>query len=106
MIESFEWSANGDLLTLDLGTFRTELWTYTIVNDVLTINSRQAPGLRYSYIRVGGTGQFAPIDIPNIVIPDFDIPDVSIPEIDIPDINLPADLLGTQVTTESADEID
>ena len=50
--EEFEWHTEGnDHLIMDLG-FQVESWTFTITDDVLTIDSRQVPGTTWSYIRV------------------------------------------------------
>ena len=44
--ETFNWSTSNDVLSIGI-----ERWNYTIENDVLTIDSRQVPGLTFSYIR-------------------------------------------------------
>ena len=51
LIEEFEWrTEGGDHLLLDTGLI-LESWTFTISDDVLTIDNRQIPGLEFSYIR-------------------------------------------------------
>jgi hypothetical protein len=50
-IQTFRWSASNDVLSIG-----AERWNYTISGDVLTIDSRQAQGLTFSYIRQGGSG--------------------------------------------------
>ena len=48
-LEHFEWSTIDDNLLIDT-PLMLESWTFTIVGNVLTIDSRQAPGLTWSYI--------------------------------------------------------
>lgn len=57
-IENFTWFTNGTDLYINRSgnipfhMIRNELWTFSIIDDVLTINSQQALGLTFSYIRV------------------------------------------------------
>lgn len=46
-LEDITWFTDGDHLVIS----NLESWTFNIVDDVLTITSRQVPGLAYSYIR-------------------------------------------------------
>ena len=48
-LEHFEWTTIDDNLLIDT-PLMLESWTFTIVGNVLTIDSRQAPGLTWSYI--------------------------------------------------------
>ena len=48
-LEAFEWTTIDDNLLIDT-PIMLESWTFTIVDGVLTIDSRQAPGLTWSYI--------------------------------------------------------
>ena len=55
-VESFEWELSNDVLFLDFEFVAkfgvaNEEWTVIIEGDLLTIESRQAAGLTYSYIR-------------------------------------------------------
>jgi len=51
--ETFAWSTTEDGgLTLDLGRGRTELWSYEVIEDALTITSRQVADVEFSYSRV------------------------------------------------------
>jgi len=50
-MESFEWRTEGDDHLVILTEVMEESWTFSVVGDVLTIDSRQVPGLTYSYIR-------------------------------------------------------
>jgi len=53
MAETFAWSIPGNgRLTLDVDGGINEQWDYSISGDVLTIDSRQLPGMSYSYILV------------------------------------------------------
>ena len=47
--EVFTWHTIGDNLIID-APLMVESWTFTIVDDVLTLESRQVQGLIYSYI--------------------------------------------------------
>jgi len=49
-LEEFEWRTEGDHLIMDV-PLMMESWTFTIVDDVLTIDSNQVPGLSWNYIR-------------------------------------------------------
>ena len=46
----FYWLAHDGVLYMDVGRFLVEEWSYTIVNNVLTIDSNQSD-FRWSYIR-------------------------------------------------------
>lgn len=48
-IERFVWQTEGDFLIIDTLIFE-EHWSFTIANGVLTIDSRQVPGMTFSYI--------------------------------------------------------
>jgi len=49
--EVFEWHTQGNNhLFITLG-FTGERWEFEITNDMLTLNSRQVPGMTYSYFR-------------------------------------------------------
>ena len=56
-VETFTWSArSGDELRIrrnnaPSGEITNERWIYTIAGDTLTIDSRQMPGMIFSYIR-------------------------------------------------------
>ena len=50
IIDSFTWEAQDDHLVLRLPIMH-ESWTFVIDGDVLTIDSRQVPGMTFSYIR-------------------------------------------------------
>ena len=50
--EPFEWRTADDTLVLS-GALMAEVWTFTIDGDVFTIDSQQAPGMTFSYIREG-----------------------------------------------------
>ena len=53
-IEPFEWVTEvGSHLIITVRGGAHESWTYAIVGDVLTIDSRQVPGMTFSYYRVG-----------------------------------------------------
>ena len=54
-METFEWNTDGDHLVIGSGIV-AESWTFTITNDVLTIESRQVDDLTFSYIRVAQNG--------------------------------------------------
>jgi len=53
----FTWSTRGDILRINLigelrdNVTRDELWDFVIVDDVLTITSRQLTHIRWSYNR-------------------------------------------------------
>ena len=50
-IEELEWRTEGaDHILMGSGIFM-ESWTFSIVDDVLTITSRQVPGMEFRYIR-------------------------------------------------------
>jgi len=50
-IESFEWATEGDdHLIIGRGEL-AESWTFTIADGVLTIDSRQIPGMTFNYIQ-------------------------------------------------------
>jgi len=52
LVQRFEWEVYGDNnLSMEF-SHMTELWTYSIDRDVLTIASRQVRGMTYSYIRI------------------------------------------------------
>ncbi|MCL2408843.1 MAG: hypothetical protein FWC96_04420 [Oscillospiraceae bacterium] len=52
MTEEFEWrTEGGDHLLIGITAFAVESWTFTINDDVLTIDSRQIPGLTFNYYR-------------------------------------------------------
>lgn len=60
IMENFNWSVvdgNNLLLEMDPATtvqiYMTESWTATIVDDVLTIESRQVQGMVFSYVWIG-----------------------------------------------------
>jgi len=48
--QSFEWQTEGDDHLLRTTAAFTESWTFTVRDGVLTIDSRQQPGLTWSYI--------------------------------------------------------
>ncbi|MCL2401922.1 MAG: hypothetical protein FWC90_04695 [Oscillospiraceae bacterium] len=51
MTEEFEWRTEGDdhlMITTGI-SIMVESWTFTISDDVLTIDSRQVPGLTFNY---------------------------------------------------------
>ena len=50
-IDTFEWSTEGDDHLIIGSGLMAESWTFTVVGDMLTIDSRQVPGLIFSYIR-------------------------------------------------------
>ena len=50
--EPFEWQTDGDHLMIS-GMLMVESWTFTIEGDILTLDSRQTPGVAWSYIRAG-----------------------------------------------------
>ena len=51
-VDRFEWRTEGnDHLIMTLGPLEIESWTFTISDDVLTLSSRQVPGMEFSYIR-------------------------------------------------------
>ena len=54
-LEEFDWVVEGDdhLLIMLLDTYALESWSFTIVDGVLTIDSRQVPGRTWSYIFEG-----------------------------------------------------
>ena len=54
-VESFSWStiAADNHLTMHFG-LRQESWTYTIIDDVMTLDNRQNIGESYSYLRWEG----------------------------------------------------
>jgi len=52
--ELFEWQVTEPGLLLIHTDTMTEIWDYTIINDVLTIESRQIPDLIFSYLRAAG----------------------------------------------------
>ena len=54
-LEEFDWVVEGDdhLLIMLLDTYALESWSFTIVDGVLTIDSRQIPGRTWSYIFEG-----------------------------------------------------
>ncbi|MCL2865998.1 MAG: hypothetical protein FWE25_10710 [Lachnospiraceae bacterium] len=54
-IARFEWFTRGDYLVIDEFLWGAEIWSFSIVGDVLTISSEQIWGLRYSYIRTDAT---------------------------------------------------
>jgi len=62
-VESFTWAtiAADNHLTMHFG-FRQESWTYTIVGDVITLDSRTNIGETYSYIRWEGEFEAYEID--------------------------------------------
>ena len=64
-LESFTWRTypSDDHLIITLG-FIQESWTYTIVGDVVTIDSRQVPGMTFSYVR--WEGDFIPYEAPDL----------------------------------------
>ena len=50
--EDFQWGTmEGDHLIIDMGLIGLESWTFTIQEGVLTIESRQVPGMVFSYTR-------------------------------------------------------
>ena len=53
-VETFEWilTADGGLI-LDMDGGIVEMWSYVIEDDMLTLTSRQAIGMAFSYQRVG-----------------------------------------------------
>ena len=56
-MHTFYWSAEGDHIMMDFSHhpnwdyITVESWTFGITNNVLTITSRQIPGMEFSYIR-------------------------------------------------------
>ena len=51
-IQTFNWAiSDHGYLTMRMNALVTELWDYDIVDDVLTIRSRQVSGMQYSYVR-------------------------------------------------------
>jgi len=52
LIDEFTWSVDGDELIMVTDAM-TERWTWVIEDEILTITSRQVPGMEYSYIRIG-----------------------------------------------------
>ena len=53
--EQFHWWTDGYHLLMETAIgeeTREESWTFVINNDVLTIISRQTPGIEFSYVRV------------------------------------------------------
>ena len=49
---SFIWGTDADGLVIAPHGRSVEFWTFTIADDVLTIDSRQVPGMTFSYYRV------------------------------------------------------
>ena len=52
MVEEFTWTTNNDELRMNITGGINERWTYVIADGVLTITSRQATDMEYSYIKV------------------------------------------------------
>ena len=53
MIQQFEWQVENDnhlILSFEGTLGIAESWTYIIVNDVLTVSSRQFPGMAFNYL--------------------------------------------------------
>jgi len=64
--EHYRWQIEGDdhlLIIVDdvLAITMTESWTFYIIDDVLTIESRHIPGLRFSYIKQASLGSLSDI---------------------------------------------
>lgn len=54
--ETFNWSIPNDgHVRMNMGRGSSENWDYILDGDMLTLDSRQVPGLTYHYVREGAT---------------------------------------------------